>query len=158
MKPRRLFKGERPFILSLGIVCLIFLFFSLQMYLADPTPSSQGAFPLFVSSVLLLMAVFMLWEMRKCENAFNQETALIEKIKSSIQFLLPGKVPLILLYVLVYAIILPKLGFVISTLVFLLGSMFTLNREKPIRTLIVSVCVLAGIVLIFQYIFKVVLP
>ena len=60
--------------------------------------------------------------------------------------------------VLVRWVILNFLVFAASTLIFLAGSMITLNRERKVRSVLISVITLASIMLLFQFIFKVQLP
>lgn len=158
MKKRNLEKGELGFILALGVFSLICFIGSLLMFLKTPTLSSEGAVPLFTSTVLLLMVLFMLIEIRICPRGFAKGTALGQMLHELFAFLFPGKVGVIILYCIVYAVLLGFVGFVVSTLIFLVGSMLTLNREKPVQACLVSVITLACIMILFQYIFKVQLP
>ena len=74
------------------------------------------------------------------------------------QYLFPGKVGVIIVYCLIYAVLLNFLGFAVSSLIFLVGSMITLNREHKIRSFVISAITLACIMILFQSIFKVQLP
>lgn len=158
MKPRKLMSGETGFVLLLGAVSLFFWVQALQIFMKDPTPSSQGAFPLFTTTLLLLMEIFMLLEMRRCEKAGRPEDSLVQRTKAVLDFLFPGRLPLIILYVLLYAIFMPKVGFIIGTALFLCGSMITLNAEKKLQSVIVSAGLVVVLVVLFQKIFLVVLP
>ena len=158
MKLRKLEKGELVFILLLGIVSVVFSILSLQMFLKDPTVSSEGMVPLLTSSVMLIMSVLMLLEIRKCPKAFEKAVPLAQKAKEVWEFLFPGKVSLIVVYCLVYAVILSFAGFIISTFAFLAISMITLHREQKVKTLIISAGILVFILVIFEFVFKVILP
>jgi len=158
MKPRKLYPGELAFIIFLGIISILAFILSLQMFLKKPSLSGQGAFPLLTTSVMLLMELLMLWEMRKCERAAEKGTSLSGKLTEVVHTLFPGKIPLIMAYVLIYAILLPIVGFIPATYVFLWGSMVTLNRSKILQSLLISGGVLVFIYVVFQFIFKVILP
>lgn len=158
MKKRKLNKGETGFILILGGFSTVAFVLALQMFLQNPSLSSQGAFPLLTSGVMFLMFLLMILEMRGCESGFQKGLSFIEKGKALAQELFPGRVPLILLYVIIYAVLLPIIGFLAATYLFLVGSMITLNRTKIARSFLVAAGILFLILLIFQYVFKVVLP
>lgn len=158
MKKRKLNKGEKGFILILGVFSAVVFALALQMFLENPSLSSQGAFPLFTSGVMLIMFLLMVLEMRGCEGGFQKGEPLWEKGKALAQELFPGRVPLIILYVILYAVLLPVIGFIATTYLFLVGSMISLNQTKIVRSFLVAAGILLLILLIFQYIFKVVLP
>jgi hypothetical protein len=96
--------------------------------------------------------------MRRCGKAYEHGVAFATRLTETLRFLFPGRIPIILLYVLIYAIVLPKIGFIFSTLAFLFLSMITLEAKKMLRSVLVAVGVTAALVIIFQYIFLVVLP
>ena len=158
MKKRTLEKGELGFVLALGAFSLIALIASIKMFVTAPTLNGEGTVPLITSAILVLMAVIMLVEIRGCPRGFEKGVALGVKVREIFRFLFPGMVGIITLYCVVYAVLLNFLGFLVSTLIFLVGSMITLNREHKIRSVLVSVITLACIMILFQYIFKVQLP
>lgn len=158
MKKRKLEKGELGFIAVLGIFSIICLIASLRIFVTAPTLNGEGTVPLITSCVLILMILVMLFEMRGCPRGFERGTALGQKARELLQFLFPGMVGPIILYCLVYAVLLKILGFIVSTLIFLVASMITLNREHKLRSVVVSAVTLACIVILFQFIFKVQLP
>lgn len=158
MKKRTLEKGELGFVVVLGVFSLICLIASMRLFMTAPTLNGEGTVPLITSVILILMSVIMLVEVRGCPRGFEKGMTLGTKVRDLFRFLFPGKVGIITLYCIVYAVILNFLGFAISTLVFLAGSMITLNREQKVRSVLVSVITLACIIILFQYIFKVQLP
>jgi hypothetical protein len=74
------------------------------------------------------------------------------------KYLLNKDAIILLIAVVVYAFILPLLHFAAASMIFLWGTMFFLDRKKPWHKLLVSGGTLVCIILIFNYIMKVVLP
>ena len=158
MKKRLLEKGELGFVVVLGVFSLICLIASMRIFVTAPTLNGEGTVPLITSVVLILMFLLMLVEMRGCPRGFEKGVAFGTKARELFAYLFPGKVGVIVLYCVVYAVILNFLGFAVSTLIFLAGSMITLNRERKVRSVLISVITLACIMILFQFIFKVQLP
>ena len=158
MKKRPLEKGELGFVAVLGVFGLVCLIASVRMFVTAPTLNGEGTVPLITSGILIVMIIIMLWEMRGCPGGFEKGTALAQKARELFQYLIPGKVGVIIVYCLIYAVLLNFLGFAVSTLIFLVGSMITLNREHKIRSFVISAITLACIMILFQSIFKVQLP
>jgi len=75
-----------------------------------------------------------------------------------IRYLFSGDVVLLLLAVIVYGLIMANLGFAISTFIFLLGTMFMLDRNNMRQKAIISLGTVVTIVLLFTFLFEVVLP
>lgn len=158
MKKRNLEKGELGFIAALGMFGLIGLAASIKLFVTAPTLNGEGTVPLITSAILLAMVALMVWEVRTCPGGFEKGLALGEKARQLLQYLFPGMVGVIILYCLAYAVLLNILGFVLSTLVFLVASMVTLNREHKLRSFVISAVTLACIIVLFQFIFQVQLP
>lgn len=158
MKKRTLEKGELGFIAALGIFSLVCLVASARMFATAPTLNGEGTVPLITSLVLAAMSLIMLFEVRGFPKGFQKGAALGQRAKELFQFLFPGMVGLIILYCLIYAVLLSIVGFPISTFVFLVGAMLTLNRANKVRTFVISAVTLACIIILFQFIFKVQLP
>lgn len=158
MKIRKLEKGEQPFILILSIFSLVSFIASIQMFMKDTSLSSQGAFPLLISSLLLIMSAIMIYEIRRCPSAFEKNINLVNKIKATFEELFPGKILPVVIMVIIYGIALPRVGFIISTFFFLFLSMITLKKGNIKMSLIVSAGLVVFILVLFQFIFKVLLP
>lgn len=158
MKIRKLEKGEQSFILILSIFSLVSFIASIQMFMKDTSLSSQGAFPLLISSLLLIMTVVMIWEIRKCPSTFEKNIKFSDKVKATFQELFPGKILPVIAMVIIYGIALPRIGFIISTFLFLFLSMITLKKGNIKTSLIVSAGLVVFILVLFQFIFKVILP
>ena len=158
MKKRTLEKGELGFLAALGIFSAAAFVGSLQLFLQAPTLNGEGTVPLITSLVLLCMTGIMLRETRGCPKGFAKGTALGQRARELLSFLFPGAVGVIIVYCLVYAVLLSVAGFAVSTFLFLVCSILTLNREHKVRTLLISAITLVCIMLLFQYLFKVHLP
>lgn len=158
MKKRQLEKGERGFIAILTIVSLGCLTASLRLFMQAPKLSGEGTMPLITSLVLVAMPIIMTLEMRGCPSGFQKGLTLPNKISETVKFLFPGKVGLIILYCLLYAVVLGFVGFNIATFVFLAGAILTLNHKKKWQPFVISAITLVCILVLFQYIFKVQLP
>ena len=151
-------KGEQGFFVILGLVSIFFSIVSLKMFLSAPTLSGEGTVPLLCCIVMLVTTAMSIMELRGYPKAFEKGVPLVEKAKETLRFLFPGKVGIIVLYCVVYAVILNLVGFAVSTLLFLVGSMLTLSGGKKLRTVLVSLITTVAIIVLFQFIFKVQLP
>ena len=80
------------------------------------------------------------------------------KITEVIKSLFCREVIIIIVMVTLYALLLEKLHFAPTTMLFLFFSMVLLERKKPVNKFIISAGTLASIILIFEYIFQVILP
>nr|WP_312577842.1 tripartite tricarboxylate transporter TctB family protein [Sedimentibacter sp.] len=158
MKIRKLEKGEQPFILILSIFSLVSFIASIKMFMKDTSLSSQGAFPLLISSLLMIMSAIMIWEIRWCPSAFEKNINLFDKVKATFEELFPGKILPVVIMVIVYGIVLPHIGFIISTFLFLFLSMITLKKGNIKMSLTISAGLVVFILVLFQFIFKVILP
>lgn len=158
MKKRTLEKGELGFIAVLGVFSLICLVASARMFVKSPTLNGEGTVPLITSLVLAAMTLIMLFEVRGFPKGFEKGVALGQRARELLQFLFPGMVGVIILYCLIYAVLLGIVGFPVSTFIFLVGAMLTLNRANKVRTFVISAVTLACIIILFQFIFKVQLP
>lgn len=76
----------------------------------------------------------------------------------TLRFLFPDKMAPVMLLIVVYAVMLPYVGFMIATAAFLFLIMMLLKAGKWQRCLLISAGIVAGIMIIFQFIFHVVLP
>lgn len=158
MKIRKLEKGELIAILAFALLSVILFILALQVFLKDPTLSSAGAFPFLMTTLMLIMSGLMLFELRKYASAYEEKTNVLEKFKESSIYIFPDKIFFILIFIVVYAIALPKVGFIISTALYLFISMITLKNKDILKSLVVSIGIVAFILVVFQFIFKVMLP
>ena len=158
MNERVRLKGEQGLFVILGLVSVFFFIVSLKMFLSAPTLNGEGTVPLLCCIVMLVTTAMSLMELRGYPKAFEKGRPFVEKAKETLLFLFPGKVGIIALYCVIYAVVLNLVGFAVSTFLFLVGSMLTLSAGKKLRTLLVSLLTTVAIIILFQYIFKVQLP
>ena len=144
--------GERIFIwllLALGIFALI----TALMIPNLENLSSSGVFPIFVGSTLILTMVYVLRQSRK-----RYATATLrDECRQLPAFVLPitvvGYAGILLLYILITA----PLHFIPSSFIFLVISFIFLRAASPVRSVLLAAGSLAGIYILFQTIFKVIL-
>lgn len=158
MEKRTQQKGERGFLLVLGLFSLICLIASLKMFLTAPKLSGEGTVPALCALVMLVSTVVILLELRGMPRPFEDGIPLVRKAKETFAYLFPGKVGIIILYCALYAVMLNFIGFAVSTFLFLVFSMMTLNHQNKLRTLVISAITVLCILVVFQYIFQVQLP
>ena len=158
MEKRTPQKGERGFLLALGLFALICFIASLKLFIDAPKLSGEGTIPALCALVMLLMTGAILLELRGGPRPFEDGLPLFKKAKETFAFLFPGKVGIIVLYCVLYAIALGLIGFAVSTFLFLLLSLITLSHENMLRTLVIAGVTTVSILVLFQYIFQVQLP
>lgn len=162
MKPRKLNYGEKTFIVVFAVISLILFIMSIQMWQKTPGWSGMAAFPLVISGIMVATALWMLLEMRRCERCCEKGISLFLILKETLCYLFPDKLAVFVLYVVLYAVFLKGIGFSVCTFLFLWASMITLyperNAKAAARFFIISLLVLVMITLIFQYVFRVILP
>lgn len=146
--------GERFLTWFLLALSLFFLYESFRIPNLT-SYSSAGAFPIFVSSVLALSAVRILWRNRRSFSSCR--LGLKEELAQTRNLALPNVVVIYLLILAAYIAVAGPLGFFISTYVFLAGSVLFLKGASPVRALLLAAAILGGVYVLFQYIFKVIL-
>lgn len=157
MKARKMIKGEKACVWALLIVGVLALAASLQLFLKNPGVANQGTFPLLASSIMVLSSLIMMGEMRYLSPSFD-EGEKENRGKAIWNFLFPDRMASVIVLVVIYAVLLPHVGFAIATAGFLFLMMMRLKAGKWYRCGLISVGLVIGIMIIFQYIFHVVLP
>ncbi|MDD4726005.1 MAG: tripartite tricarboxylate transporter TctB family protein [Tissierellia bacterium] len=158
MKKRGLEKGEVTFLLVNVLLGIILFILSIQIYKKDTTLSSQGAFPFILSILMMVMSALMIVELKKYDKVDISEKKALVKIREIIAYIFPGKIFPIMTLIVIYAVVLPRVGFTISTFFFLSLSLITFHPRDIVKSLLISAGVVGVILVIFQYIFKVMLP
>lgn len=144
--------GERIFLwllLAFGIFVLI----TALMIPNLENLSSSGVFPIFVASILILTTVRVLWHKRKRHAVLT----LREECRQVPAFVLPVTVVGYALILGLYILVTAPLHFLPSSFGFLVISFIFLKGASPLRSLIIAAGTLAGIYVLFQTIFKVIL-
>ena len=151
-------KGEKGFLIILTLFSLVCFIASMRMFFTAPKLSGEGTVPALCSLVMLVTTILSFAELRGCPQPFEDKFPLVKKVKETFAFLFPGKVGVIVLYCILYAVMLNFIGFAVSTVLFLALSMLTLNHEKKLRMLVIAGITTACVLVVFQYIFQVQLP
>ena len=151
-------KGDMGFLIALGLFSLLCLLASAKLFFRAPKLSGEGTIPLLCSLVMMVTSCLLIAERKGYPQPFADRLPLVRKAKETFVFLFPGKVGVIVLYCVLYAIMLPLVGFAVSTFGFLVLSMLTLHHEKRVRSLVISAVTMLCILVIFQYLFQVQLP
>ncbi|HSN80139.1 MAG TPA: tripartite tricarboxylate transporter TctB family protein [Rhodoferax sp.] len=152
---RRRLPGELVF----SIVLIAFSLFMLwQAYAISQFTSitSAGAFPMFVAMVMLLSGLKAASETFKLtpEPGKAGESVWQQFVRQ----ITPGMLVQFVITIAAYMFILERAGFVLSSYLFLVVSMWLLGSRKLLLNLWVSALSLAVVYVIFQTIFAVVLP
>ena len=158
MEKRTRKKGERGFLIALGLFSLVCFIASLKLFFAAPKLSGEGTVPALCSLVMLAVTGVILMELKGSPRPFEDGLPLVKQAKETFAYLFPGKVGVIVAYCILYAVMLSWIGFAVSTFLFLALSMITLNHQKKFRMLVISGITMACVLVVFQYIFQVQLP
>jgi len=142
--------GERILIWFL-LAFSLFAFVAALMIPHLENLSSSGAFPIFISAILIGSATCILQQNRKRYAALP----LREELRQARTFSLPKIIVLYTIILLAYILLTAPLHFVPSTYLFLAGSFLFLKGGKPWKMLLIAALTLAVIYVLFQTIFKV---
>ncbi len=115
--------------------------------------SSSGVFPIFIGLILIFTMVRVLWQNRKRYAGWT----LQEECRQVPAFALPVTVIGYALILLLYILTTAPLHFLPSSFAFLVISFIFLRGTSPLRSVLVGAGTLAGIYVLFQTIFKVIL-
>lgn len=151
--------GERGFAIILLIVGVLALIESIKMFMKEPTSSSFGALPLFLSSVIVIfMLKIILFEDRENETD-NKGSNFKELLDSILTFIFPKDIVVVFLFLIMYCLLLVfGLGFEISSTIFLIVAMTYLMRGQIFKNIIFTGLSMAFILIVFKTIFQVILP
>lgn len=137
---------ERKIEFSLIILSIFAFFQSFKISGNELTPTSPGAFPLFISVLLLIFSVWIFIEGSKKDVSTSQDKIFTKEI-----------IFLVILLIL-YSLLLETIGFEIATLVFLFLAISYLSKKNIIRNLLISLLTVGIIIFVFKTVFKVILP
>ena len=136
--------------------CLVFSAFMFITAIRIPNLknlSSSGAFPIFITSIMLVSAATILWKNRKR----YAELALMEEFRRAQPFAMPkiviGYTAILVVYILVTA----PLHFLPSTYLFLVGSFIFLKADKIWKSFLIAAFMVAIVYVLFQTVFTVIL-
>ena len=137
---------ERKIEFSLILLSVFAVFESIKISGSELTSTSPGAFPLFVSVLLLGFSIWIF-----VEGSKRKEDASKDKIFTK-------EIIFIIILLFLYSLLLESIGFEIATLGFLFFSISYLSKKNTIRNLLISLLTVGIIIFVFKTIFKVILP
>ena len=137
---------ERKIEFSLILFSIFTIFQSAKISGSELTSTSSGAFPLFISVLLLIFSIWIFVEGSKEKEG---------KVKYKI---FTREIGVIILLLALYGLLLELLGFGIATFGFLFISISYLSKKDIFKNLIVSSLTVVIIIFIFKTVFKVILP
>lgn len=153
--PERRLPGELVFCLLL-MVLGGFLLWHAYGISGFQSLASAGAFPMFAAVVMVVSAVVAL--VQSARKARSMPPKGESAVREFARRLLPGVLLLFTLVIAAYMALLERLGFVLSSYLFLVVSMFLLGSRRWVFNLVVAAVALTAIYGVFQTVFAVVLP
>jgi putative tricarboxylic transport membrane protein len=113
--------------------------------------SSPGSFPMAAAAIMVVTAcVVVIKDVRR-----KRPDHLVE---SFFRHVLPPLVAIMMAFILVYAVVLETVGFIPTTLGFLVLSIHVLHRRSLVFTLVISILALVVVYIIFRLVFQIILP
>ncbi|KXF75390.1 hypothetical protein ATN84_19195 [Paramesorhizobium deserti] len=113
--------------------------------------SSAGTFPLAMSGIMIVTAASVLFRSMRLSVPQGGFAAFRREV-------LPPVVLIFSLFILAYSMAMKSLGFLAASFVFLLASIWFLERGRFSRALLLSIVSIVGVYIVFRLIFQVVLP
>ncbi|ELN1807735.1 tripartite tricarboxylate transporter TctB family protein [Staphylococcus pseudintermedius] len=117
------------------VVGVIYLLLSLNLPISRiGDPQSPKYFPILIASLLIVMSIIYFFQMLRDKNvSFNE-------FKAFLTALVLKRIGLTCLFILIYTIIFERIGFLISTVLFLAAVMFLVNGfQHWLKNLIVAI-------------------
>jgi putative tricarboxylic transport membrane protein len=152
---RRRLAGEIVFSLIL-VVFSAFMLWTAYGIAGFSSLTSAGAFPLVATGILLITGLInVVHALREAPSDRVDGESLARQF---VRQLTPGVLVSFTLAIAVYMVALEWAGFVISSYLFLVVSMWLLGSRRIVLNLVVAALSLAAIYVIFQTVFSVVLP
>ena len=153
----RTFSFREYFVLTVSaLMNCFFLYESIQIFMKKPGADAPGTFPLILSCLMVLLNVFLFAEAHhripKCTEKFP---SVLSALAASVKAELPVNVVVTFAATIVYVVLMSAVGFVVSTLVFLVGLTVYLDRKKWAVALVSSAVITAAIYVVFGLIFRV---
>jgi quinol-cytochrome oxidoreductase complex cytochrome b subunit len=149
-------KGFSAILLIIGILALIE---SVKMFKKEPTSSSFGALPLFLSSIVVIFMLKILIFENKKSDQVKKLYNLKDLVDSVVRYILHKDIVMVFLLLIVYCFMLVfGLGFEFSSTIFLITSMTYLMKGQIIKNAIYTGLAMAFILIVFKTIFQVILP
>ena len=156
MKENRKLRAGENFFAWLMMAFSLFVLFQAYLISGFSSISSAGTFPMGAAAIMVVAMALILLNNRKLEKP--DADGLKDELRRAAKQVLP-KVFLVYAAVIIgYMILIQPLHFLPSSFAFLLVSMIYLKGSTVIKSLIISTITLACIYIVFQFLFRVVLP
>jgi putative tricarboxylic transport membrane protein len=152
---RKLRVGENLFTWLLMLLSL-FVFYEAYLISGFHALDSPGTFPLMAAGIMIFTAGLVLLENRKQEKP--DVPNLRAELSRAGREVLPPVFLIYIIIVIAYAILIEPLHFLPSSFLFLFASMAFLRGSGIIKSLVISAGTLVCIYIIFQTLFRVILP
>jgi len=152
---RRRLAGEVVFALLL-LASSLFLFWHSYKISGFSSYTSAGAYPMVTTAVMSISAIIILFQtlrIARVESAPGQ--SLLFQFYTQVT---PTLIVVFALSIVGYMMLLEPLGFVISSYLFLVISMWLLGSRRLLINLLVSAAAIGFIYIVFQTIFSVAVP
>ncbi len=154
---RKFEEGEFTFILLLLVISMVLFILSLRMYVDTPVLSGPATFPLLTTILMIIILSSILWGSKKY-NKFAKDRNILEKLKATLNYLFPQKIIQLIALIIIYVLVLPYLGFIITTFLFLFLAMLLFSKKNILQIFTISTGSIVCILIVFKYIFQIVLP
>lgn len=129
----------------------LFIFWQAYQISGFSALSSAGAFPMAMSAIMVVSSAAVLVRSLRLASPGGGFTGFRKEV-------LPPVVLVFSLFILGYSIALKSLGFLLASFLFLLVSIWFLERGRLGRTILLAVVSIVGVYVVFRLVFQVVLP
>ncbi|ASY65701.1 Tricarboxylate transport protein TctB (plasmid) [Sinorhizobium sojae CCBAU 05684] len=129
----------------------LFMFWQAYQISGFSALSSAGAFPMAMSAIMIIASAVVLVRSLRLASPGEGWSGFRREV-------LPPAVVVFCLFILAYSITLKSLGFLLASFLFLLVSIWYLERGRLGRTLLLAIVSIVGVYVIFRLVFQVVLP
>lgn len=144
--------GEFFFAAFLMIITLLLLIESLKLEgIFQNKFSSAGSMPQTLSIIVLLLFSLIIFDLKK-------EKYINGNLKDTLYFIFTKKTVQLLSCIIAYGVLLSFLGFEIATLLFLIVTMYVIEKKDLKSKILISLAILVSLVIIFKFIFQLILP
>lgn len=142
--------GETGFNILL-LLGSIFLFYQAYKIAGFSALSSPGAIPMAASAIMVISACIIVVKDLARPKAEGGAKAFFTQI-------LPFTIAVMCGLIILFAVVLQKLGFVLTGLVFLWVSIWFLQKRNPLSAALIALLCVVIIYVLFRLIFQVILP
>ncbi len=152
---RNLREGETVFCLLLSAVSVFALYQAFRIS-GFSSVSSPGVFPMLSTSVMVVSLALVIFENRKLKT--EGVKGFVDELRIAGRRVLPRVILIYTGIILLYMITIEPIHFLASSFLFMLASIMVLKGGGFIKSLLITITMLASIYVIFHFFFRVVLP